>query len=404
MPGGSLRLKGGENSCSVLAVWLLCLSFIGPAGASTASCGQLLEAAFLEHWGLPWEGQAVDLGAITARCAEDDVSAGFENDPPGTLMAFIGFSEFVKGRVSAAVKAWQAGMPDANTLSMVALGDVALREGAAEGRIDDGLKKAHAWYRRAAEAGSPLGMSKLAWFYDEGYHVKRDPARALAWYMRAAEAGEPTAMHNLGYFFEAGKAVAKDIETAMRWYEWAGKAGVSASYHNLGVLYDEGLEVPEDDGKAVHYYRLAAYGGHPEAMVNLGWMYRHGAGVERDYGEAIHWYEKAIDAGYDEAATNLGVMYYEGVGVEKDLEAALRYFLLAATAGRPEAMANASSAYMDLGAYRAAYFWTVLATMNGMGQVAFRLVELQALLPDAIMAETEALAAAWTLGSPPPEF
>ena len=157
------------------------------------------------------------------------MSASFENDPPGTLMAFIGYHEFVKGRTSAAVNAWQAGVPDANALAMVALGDVALRVGADEGRFDDGLRKAYDWYRRAAEAESPLAMSKLAFFYDQGHHVARDPVEALAWYTRAAEAGEPTAMFNVGNFFVAGKAVAKDIEAAMRWYERGGRAGSTAS-------------------------------------------------------------------------------------------------------------------------------------------------------------------------------
>ncbi len=403
MPGGSRRFCGAIKVCFIFIIWILVSLGLGPASASEPSCGRLLEAAFFEFWGLPRDKHKVDLDSISGRCTADDDSA-FEGDGPGTLMAFIGFHEFVEGRVAAAVRAWESGAGDGNTLAMIALGDLAIRSGAAEDRIDDGLRKAYGWYRRAAEAGAPLGMSKIAWFYDEGYHVAHDPAEALAWYMAAADAGEPTAMHNVGYFFANGRAVAKDIDTAMRWYEWAGQAGSAESYHNLGVLYDEGQEVSKDDSKAVHYYRLAAYGGYPAAMVNLGWMYKHGAGVDRDYAEAIYWYERAIDAGFHEAGANLGAIYYEGAGVEKNLETALRYFLLAAIAGRPEAMANASTVYMETGGYRAAYFWTVLATKNGMKQVVFRLVELQALLPEEVMAETEAQAFAWTPGTPPPKL
>lgn len=401
MPGEAGRASG---SISVYCATIFSLAIVlcnDTVAVEGPNCGQLLSRAFTTSWGLPQPGATVDLQPLTERCGTGSAA---EVDPPGSQMTFVGLRAYVGGDSTTAYEAWVRAAEAGNPLAMVALGDLSFRTGLDDDLFDEGASAAFAAYRTAASWGSPLAMSKLAWLYDQGYHVGRDPAEALAWYMKAAEAGEPTAMHSVGNFFKTGTAVAKDIETAIRWYEWAGQAGSAAAYHSLGVLYDEGVEIPEDDSKAVHYYRLAAYGDHPEAMLNLAWMYKHGAGVARDYAEAIYWYERAIAAGLDVAGGNLGVMYYEGVGVEKNLETALRYFLLAATAGRPEAMANASSVYMDLGAYRAAYFWTVLATKNGMSQIAFRLGELQGLLPDAVMAETEAQALAWTPGSPLPKL
>ena len=399
MPGGSRRSRCAITFCLVTA-----FSIVVPlcgASAAGSDCDRALRQSFVASWGLPKPGKEIDLEPLLGPCGSKSASKSGRAEQH---LTFLGLRAYAGGDRTTALEAWTRAAEAGDSLAMLALGDLAFWSGLEAGAFDKGAESAFAAYRSAAGMGSSLAMSKLAWFFDEGYHVEADPAEALAWYMRAAEAGEPTAMHNVGSFFKAGKAVAKDIETAMRWYEWAGQAGSAESYHNLGVLYDEGLEIPENDSKAVHYYRLAAYGDYADAMVNLGWMYKHGAGVERDYAEAIYWYEQAIEAGLDSAASNLGVMYYEGVGVEKNLETALQYFLLAATDGRPEAMANASSAYMDLGAYRAAYFWTVLATKNGVTEIAFRLVELQALLPDAVMAETEALAFAWTPGTPPPEL
>jgi len=402
MPGEAGRANGAISvyyaTIFSLAI-VLCNDTVAVEGPG---CGQLLSRAFTTSWGLPQPGATVDLQPLVERC--DTVAAPSKTDRPGTQLTFIGLRAYVGGDSTTAYEAWTRAAEAGNPLAMVALGDLTFRTGLDDDLFEEGASAAFAAYRTAAGWGSPLAMSKLAWLYDQGYHVERDPAEALAWYMKAAEAGEPTAMHNVGNFFKTGTAVAKDIETAIRWYEWAGQAGSAAAYHSLGVLYDEGLEIPEDDSKAVHYYRLAAYGDHREAMPNLARMYKQGAGVERNYAEAVHWYQRAIDAGLDSAGSNLGEMYYEGVGVERNLETALRYFLLAATAGRPEAMAKASSVYMDLGAYRAAYFWTVLATKAGKREVAFRLAELQALLPDTVMAETEAQALAWTPGSPPPKL
>ncbi len=401
MPGGVWRNDGIITLCYMLAFALAIAVCAGEASASKASCGQLLEERFAAFWGLPKPGEDVDLRPLAERCG---TASAAEAESPGSQMTFAGLRAYVGGDGEAAFQAWMRAAEAGNPLAMVALGDQSFRTGLDDDLFDEGASAAFAAYRTAAGWGSPLAMSKLAWLYDRGYHVERDPAEALSWYMQAAEAGEPTAMRRVGDHFKTGTAVAKDVGTAVRWYEWAGQAGSAAAHHNLGVLYDEGLEVPEDKGKAVHYYRLAAYGGHPEAMLGLARMYEHGAGVTRDYAEAIYWNKRAIAAGLDVAGGKLGAMYYEGLGVERNLETALKYFLLAATAGRPEAMANVSSVYMDLGAYRAAYFWTVLATKNGMRRVAFRLAELQALLPDAVTAETEAQALAWTPGSPPPEL
>ena len=403
MAGKAGRTGGRAASLALTALGLSALLLGGPAGAGEPGCGQLMKETFAEFWGLP-QGEdryTADLGPVVARCGSGE--AAFKDEAPGTRETFLGLQAYAEGRDEAAAEAWQSGVAAGHPLAMVALGDQEVRAGLEEGWAEDGLKAAHGWYRKAADAGSPLGMSKLAWLYDEGHHVAADEAEATAWYMKAPEAGEPTAMRKVGDSFRDGKGVSVDIVIAIRWYVWAGEAGAEEAYHSLGVIYDEGRGVPEDDTKAVYYFRIAALAGVPEAMLSLGTMYHEGAGVEQDHEEAAYWYGNAVEAGLDEAGGNLGLLYYEGAGVEKDDEVALNFFVLAATAGRPDGMAYAGILYSEMGDYEAAYFWTVLAIAYGVIEVTFRALELRGLLPEAVIEETEARAAAWTPGTPVPE-
>ena len=297
---GKAGQAGGRVSIALGALGLSALLCVSPVAAAEPSCGQLVQEAFTEFWGLP-QGEdryTADLGPVVERCGSGEAAA-FRNDAPGTRDTFLGLQAYANGQDEAAGEAWQGGVTAGNPLAMVALGDQELRRGLEEGWAADGLERAHGWYRKAAAAGSALGMSKLAWLYDEGHHVEADPAEATAWYMKAAEAGEPTAMRKVGDSFRDGKGVAVDIVIAIRWYVWAGEAGAEEAYHSLGVIYDEGRGVPEDDTKAVYYFRIAALAGVPEAMLSLGSMYPEGAGVERAYEEAAYWYENAGDAGLE---------------------------------------------------------------------------------------------------------
>ena len=51
------------------------------------------------------------------------------------------------------------------------------------------------WYKKSAEAGLPLAMSNIAYFYAQGRGgVKQDIAEARKWWQKAADLGEAKAM------------------------------------------------------------------------------------------------------------------------------------------------------------------------------------------------------------------
>ena len=136
-----------------------------------------------------WTGRRAATGCTALVCPPETVGGvDVSGAAPGTRETFLGLQAYAEGRDEVAAEAWQSGVAAGHPLAMVALGDQEVRAGLEEGWAEDGLKTAHGWYRKAADAGSPLGMSKLAWLYDEGHHVAADEAEATAWYMKAAEA------------------------------------------------------------------------------------------------------------------------------------------------------------------------------------------------------------------------
>jgi uncharacterized protein len=53
------------------------------------------------------------------------------------------------------------------------------------------------WYRKAADAGSHVGMKAIAEMYDEGIGVARDHDEAMRWFRKAADTGDQEAVEYL---------------------------------------------------------------------------------------------------------------------------------------------------------------------------------------------------------------
>jgi len=107
------------------------------------------------------------------------------------------------------------------------------------------------------------------------------------------QAGADYAMRNLGVFYENGYGVAQDYAKAREWYEKAAAEGNAAAMVNLGALYAYGTGVPQDNAKAREWYEKAAAEGNAIAMGLLGGLYR----TEKDYAKAREWFEKGAAEG-----------------------------------------------------------------------------------------------------------
>lgn len=101
-----------------------------------------------------------------------------------------------------------------------------------------------------------------------------DPAKALAFYRRAAEMGSPEAECALGNLYATGGdgpsgGVERDPARARSHYEKAAAAGSVRAMMTLGDMYAEGRNIEPDSKKALQYYLDAAKYGEPAALDKL---------------------------------------------------------------------------------------------------------------------------------------
>lgn len=140
-----------------------------------------------------------------------------------------------------------------------------------------------------ADEGNSQAAYNMAYMYDHGYGVQKDPAEVSKWLQKSADLGDVRAWHSLGDMYH-GK---KDYDVARQWYKKAADAGLADAQFDLGVMYDLGEGVPQN------------------------------------FAEALSWYQKAAAQGYGPAFCNIAVLYYNGQGVKIDRVTAHRNFLIA---------------------------------------------------------------------------
>jgi len=97
------------------------------------------------------------------------------------------------------------------------------------------------WYRQAADLGSDWGMYNYATRLMLGDGVEADRANALAWFRKAADLGHAKSINILGGFYEDGWEVEQDFAKARECYVRAAAGGDFRGQFNLGrVLASEG--------------------------------------------------------------------------------------------------------------------------------------------------------------------
>lgn len=230
----------------------------------------------------------------------------------------------------------------AQAIQSVAPGGEATIEIARHGEAGDLMRSV----RDRADAGSRDAMMALG-----GLLLNNDAtgeAEALNWYRKAAEAGDPQGMSNVGSMYFNGRGVAKDEREAARWFRKAMEAGDMQAAALLAFQYGNGQGVPKDEREAARLYRKGAEEGEPQAMLDLGIVYQAGLGVPKDFAEAAYWFRKSAEAGNSAAMANLGTLYHNGAGVEKDAQQAAAWMF--------QSLQNGSAAAVEaLTANRDAY-------------------------------------------------
>jgi uncharacterized protein len=115
--------------------------------------------------------------------------------------------------------------------------------------------------RVLAEQGDVKARRQLAYKYNFGVGVPKNPVLAWQWYRRIADSGDVLIQHIVGETYLYGDedaGVIIDRAEAAKWYRRAAEQGDGLGQHDLGRLYEEGWGVPKDDVLAYMWYNLAA--------------------------------------------------------------------------------------------------------------------------------------------------
>jgi TPR repeat protein len=192
--------------------------------------------------------------------------------------------------------------------------------------------------KRAARLGNPEAKENLAAWYLEGLRtqtgrvvLRRSPGRAVALLVEAAEEHNPLAQFSLAYCFDLGIGVRRNPLVAAVWYRKAANRGISYAAANLAVLCrqqgdfrgerrwlaraarlgDEHAQLElarltlkstvsrRRKEEALRRLRRVAASSGPdstEAMLAIADAYSGGLGVRRSETLAAKWRAKALDS------------------------------------------------------------------------------------------------------------
>lgn len=209
------------------------------------------------------------------------------------------------------------------------------------GNLDESAFKA---IQRAAQKGYPEAFTELAFYYENGYIVKKETSKAYEYLQHAASKNEKNALGQLGeVYLQAHKYdLAKDEKKGINYLEKAGALGNGDAYRALGDYYFIDKNNPVNLGKAISYYEKGVTLGNPYAAWNLAALY---SAHETSLGKSRNYYTKEIaklmtlaaDSGLLEAQLALASSYEKGQLGLYPRSKAKHYYELAAKQGSGEA-------------------------------------------------------------------
>ncbi|ORY81932.1 hypothetical protein BCR37DRAFT_24215 [Protomyces lactucae-debilis] len=122
-------------------------------------------------------------------------------------------------------------------------------------------------FRKAAEAGDPVGCLLYGLALRHGWGCRADVDRSLVYLEQAAQAASDTVHASMRRSMMAGKNLGAELAVAM---------------FEIGMSYRNGWGVAADKKRAVEYFELASAWGDADAMIVLGDLYLRGDGCKKD--------------------------------------------------------------------------------------------------------------------------
>ncbi len=162
-------------------------------------------------------------------------------------------------------------------------------------------------FRRSAALDYGPAQIALAYYYETGTLLTKDPAQALDLYRKAARQGDPLAGWLAGRLYFIGSGTERDPEAARKWLKLAADQKNAFGAYYLGRAISE-----KDPTKAAALYKIAADQGLPQAQYSYAKALKDGRGVAPDRQAAYMWFSIAADAGYAPASADLNELDRSG--------------------------------------------------------------------------------------------
>ncbi|MFL6657177.1 MAG: DUF3857 domain-containing protein [Massilia sp.] len=228
----------------------------------------------------------------------------------------------------------------------------------------------------AAAQQKEWAQELLGRYYQYGYAVEKDEARARQLYALAAAHGNPDAEWALSGMLEQGLGGARDAAAATNWRQKAvahhqGKAlaamgdaskdrkqafdyyvaSANAGFGNamLEVAYNfrDGVGRPVDMDLYLFWTRRAVAKFVPAAMYEMGWAYQYGKGVDKNIKLAAQYYGWSAEYDYLPGIAQIGVMLDTGLGIATDKVKAIAFYRKGIELGSSDAMLYLGQSYAD---------------------------------------------------------
>jgi TPR repeat protein len=184
---------------------------------------------------------------------------------------------------------------------------------------------AFAWYEKAANAGSEVGMERLGRIYKDGLLGQTtDAALSVDWYLKAARQGSKASQKYLGtaLSLEDGRATEDEIHV---WLSLAAEDPENTLAHSLlGRLYYSGIAKFQSYEKAKPWLEKAAAKGNADSLNLLGLMYYSGLGLQINYSKALSYFRRAAEKEFISGMENYALIVHQGLGMTKDEALAIK--------------------------------------------------------------------------------
>ncbi|MFV2020663.1 tetratricopeptide repeat protein [Micromonospora sp. LOL_023] len=242
-------------------------------------------------------------------------------------------------------------------------------------------RKTRHWWRRAAEAGDPLGM----FLWSVVCARRNRPDDSLRWREAAAECRDPAVLRAIGDFCRM-----HNVDDAEPWYDRAVSADGDPIERSTAAARLAEL-LPDDEAERRLRDAATSVGAYGRGVLGE-WLERRG-----QVAEAEECYRAAAEQGSHRAMNNLAAILLD----RAETGAAERWFRLAADDGFAEAMSNLAAVHLRRGDQQSAAFWLIRAVgaENDVAWPALRQMltgEGLDLLSDAVAGDTHQMALAGT--------